>query len=73
MNVYPASVSLFLAATDDLIGLEKITYQIKGQSEKPYLGMIKGLKRRSTYEITVKAYDVLGNVSEKKVEFYTLK
>jgi hypothetical protein len=73
LGLYPATVSLFLAATDDIIGLEKITYQIKGQTEKLYTGMITGLKSRSNYEITIKAYDVLGNVSEKKIEFYTSK
>jgi hypothetical protein len=73
LDVYPSNASLFLAATDNLIGLEKITYQIKGEAEKLYIGMITGLKSRSNYEITIKAYDVLGNVSEKKIEFYTSK
>ncbi|MFT6136706.1 MAG: hypothetical protein ACJAZM_003212, partial [Cyclobacteriaceae bacterium] len=71
--VYPSNASLFLAATDNLIGLEKITYQIKGEAEKLYIGMITGLIRKSKYEMTIRAYDVLGNMSEKNVEFYTSK
>jgi hypothetical protein len=73
LNVYPASMVLFLSATDDLIGFEKIMYKINDLPERQYTGMITGLQRKSKFSVTVKTYDLLGNMGEEIIEFYTDK
>lgn len=71
--VYPSYASLFLAATDMNTGLEQIYYQINGEAEVAYTGMIRGFKKNRVYIIKIRAIDLLGNESERTINFKTDK
>jgi hypothetical protein len=73
MPVYPSYASLFLAATDMNTGLEQIFYQINGEAEVPYTGIIRGFKKNRLYTIRLRAVDLLGNQSERTINFKTDK
>ena len=73
MPSYPSYVTLFLAATDLATGLENMYYTVNGEAEQPYLGMIRGLKKNRQYIIRIRATDLLGNESEKTINFKTEK
>jgi hypothetical protein len=66
-TIYPSNVQLYVAATDEAAGGEKIVYSInKGtpKSTNPITGLTPG-----NYEVTVTAYDVLGNSSNETINF----
>ncbi|MDD2565159.1 MAG: hypothetical protein PHU27_13180, partial [Salinivirgaceae bacterium] len=69
MDVYPNHVTLFLSATDNKAGLEKITYQLNGSSASPYAKPLTNFAKGSDVKIDITATDKLGNKSEKTIEF----
>lgn len=71
IDVYPGNVILFLSATDDYVGIEKIIYSINNQPEVLYNGLIQGFTTGKEYSVKVKAIDKLGNKSIKVFEFST--
>jgi hypothetical protein len=73
MPVYPSYVTLFLAASDEQVGLSDLRYKINEGKEMPYSGFIQGFKPKQTYSITVFSTDMLGNKSEKTFKFKTDK
>ncbi|HEY4785651.1 MAG TPA: hypothetical protein VIH57_06365, partial [Bacteroidales bacterium] len=65
--IYPSNVILYLAATDNASGGERLEYQINGgavQTMLPIKGLLPG-----NYEIEIKAYDALKNKSTEIVRF----
>lgn len=72
-ELYPSYSIIYLAATDDYIGNDYITYSINGGVETPYKGGIKGFEKDKEYIITVKAVDKLGNKSIEEISFKTDK
>lgn len=67
LTIYPANVQLYVAATDQESGGEKVEYTINGgaiKSVNPIKDFLPG-----NYEVIIKAYDVLGNVSTETVKF----
>ena len=59
---------LYIAATDNASGGEKIEYKINGKSVPAGLIPIKGLAP-GNYEIEVTANDVLKNSSKETIKF----
>lgn len=70
-NIYPSSITLFVSATDKGAGFSKMQYSINNSKLLSFNGMISGLLKNTTYSITVKSFDKLGNMSEKTIEFIT--
>lgn len=68
--IYPWHVALFLSATD-ATGFEKITYSLNQNSEQKYSGYIQGLQKNEEYNLRVKAFDKIGNISEDVINFKT--
>lgn len=70
--VYPKHALLYLAATDAMVGTDKIYYSVDGAAEKLYLGPIKtslpGLRT-----VKVRAVDKLGNVVENELIEYVVQ
>ena len=69
LNIYPSYTRLYLAATDQETGVEKMYYAINGGPKKLYNGIIQGFKKGKKYTIDVYAYDNLRNESQKTIEF----
>lgn len=71
LEIYPFYVTLFLSATDDKVGYEKMYYSINGGAEKLYSAPIQEFKKGTIYSVKVRAVDKLGNVREKVISFVT--
>ncbi len=72
LDVYPSHVLLFLSATDEKVGLNKIFYTINNGREKLYNAYIDGFKKNTTYTIKVRVIDKLGNESTHEIKFVTI-
>lgn len=68
VDVYPPRTSLFITATDQLVGYSKILYSLNKAPEVESKGIIKNMKE-GNYDITVRALDKLGNESTKNLKF----
>lgn len=66
-TIYPSNVQLYIAATDEHAGGERIEYTINGGAVRS-VNPIKGLTA-GNYKIDVTAYDVLGNASTQTITF----
>ena len=71
--VLPAHAMLFLSATDTLVGLEQVSYELNGDHQQSYQGAIKGFEPGTSYQIHVTATDKLGNTREQMIRFYVEK
>lgn len=69
--VYPPYVTVFLAATDDIVGNDRIYYRINGGTETLYSTPITKLKKGSDYTIDIRAIDMVGNEVSKTITFKT--
>lgn len=66
-TIYPSNVMLYIAATDNASGVERIEYKINGkpvQSVIPVKGFVPG-----NYDIEISAFDVLKNKTTQTVRF----
>ena len=70
-NIYPSYVTVYLAATDNLTGNDRIYYRINGGKESLYTRPISNLKKDEKYTLEVRAIDKVGNESQKTVIFRT--
>lgn len=71
LDVYARHMVLFLAATDELVGYNRIFYSINDGTYKMYGAPVKGFRAGQLYKIRVKASDRLGNVFEQTIKFFT--
>ncbi|MDH3651319.1 MAG: hypothetical protein OEQ53_16650 [Saprospiraceae bacterium] len=71
LPLYPPYVTVFLAATDDIVGNDRIYFTINGNTEKLYTKPIGQLKKNTAYMVSIRAIDKVGNESSKVVEFKT--
>jgi uncharacterized membrane protein len=69
--VYPAYASLYLAATDWMVGGQYIKYAINDGKEQIYNGIIFGFEKGKTYTIKIVSIDKLGNSASKEIRFKT--
>ncbi len=67
-EVYPKGTKVFIASTDDKIGVRSIKYQINNSSEKLYSNYLT-FNTSGNYSVTVKSYDNLGNEGIKVFNF----
>lgn len=67
--VFAKGVKLFLAATDNIAGVDKITYSVNGAKELVYTSTVDWLKPKTEYAIIIKASDTLGNLTESTIRF----
>lgn len=65
--IYPSNTKLYIAATDNLSGGEKLEYRING-AEKRNIIPIENFKP-GNYEVEIFASDVLGNQSNRTIKF----
>jgi hypothetical protein len=68
VEVYPSHTVLFLSATDNVVGFQKMSYSLNGSSEKSCSGMLRDLPV-GKHEMHIKATDKLGNSTEKSIRF----
>jgi hypothetical protein len=73
LNVYSSDVNLYLAATDDKVGLATIYYSINDGTFAEFVSKVKAFKKNTKYKLTIKAVDLLGNETLTEVEFFTGK
>ncbi len=66
--VYPAHTILFVTANDVVVGLQRITYCLNNAPVKESTGMFTHLPKGKN-QMTITAYDKLGNTSEKTITF----
>ena len=71
LDVYPPYLTVFLAATDDVVGNDKIYYAINDGSERLFTKPISGLRKNSEYKIDIRAVDKVGNESSRTINFKT--
>lgn len=71
LPVIPAYAGLYLSASDRHTGIKEMYYQLGEQKEKPYAGEISGFKAGTTYTLTVRAVDKLGNTEVHTQQFMT--
>lgn len=71
LSVYPPYVVLFLAATDEIVGNDKIFYRVNDGPELTYSSPIGNLVPDTRYNIQVRAVDKVGNESTRLISFYT--
>ncbi len=70
VDVYPKHTILYLAATDNIIGTQRIAYSLNGSPVRTYKGHVAGFKRKQMNKIKVFAVDKLKNKSEKEIMFW---
>ena len=75
-NVYPNYVRMFVGATDDHVGTEKVFYSIDGAPLREYssprtldISELSKFETQKEYKVKVVCEDKLGNRSEKIFEF----
>ncbi len=67
--VFGKGLKIYLAATDNISGIERLSYSLNGAGEIPYNSPIGELKPNTTYTLLIKSADVLENTSEQGVRF----
>ncbi len=67
--IFSKGLKVYLAATDDISGVEKLNYSLNGSADNQYSTPIDWLKPNTTYTLIIKSFDVLGNTSEQTVKF----
>ncbi|MFY0672835.1 MAG: hypothetical protein JXQ87_05500 [Bacteroidia bacterium] len=80
LKVYPNYTRLYLGATDRHVGTERILYSINGSAFSDYsspqtldISELNRFQQKKKYEVVVRAFDKLGNMTEEKIEFYVGK
>jgi hypothetical protein len=67
--IYPEQSMLFLSATDNGVGLDKIFYSIDNEPERLYYNYFQGFRKGKSYNLKIRAIDKLGNQSVKEINF----
>lgn len=67
--IFSKTVKLYLAATDNLSGVDKLFYNLNSNGDIQYSSAIQGFKASTTHTLQIKTIDVLGNQSEQVVRF----
>ncbi len=68
LNVYPVHTTIFISATDMVVGYAHMTYSINGSTPREYGGVIKGFSQGEN-SLLIVAYDQLGNTTEEEIKF----
>ena len=80
LNIYPNYTRLYLGATDEKVGTDKILYSIGNGKLVPYssgssldISELNTFLKNKLYELNIQALDKLGNKSEKTIKFFVGK
>jgi hypothetical protein len=68
-DVYPRHCVIFVSATDNITGFDRMYYSFNGLPEKMFTGYISTIPVNENNTLTIKAFDKLGNVSVKTFQF----
>jgi len=71
VNVYPKHISIFLAATDEQVGYDRIYYKLNNNPEQLYTLPISGLPSGKLHILKIRAVDKLGNTTTEEMQFQT--
>jgi hypothetical protein len=71
VDTYPSYVTLFLRALDQATTVSSILVSVNGGEEFAYTMPIQGFEKSQTYNVKVRAIDVLGNESSILFTFKT--
>jgi hypothetical protein len=71
INAYPRHVAVFLAATDEQVGYDKIYYKLNNNPEQLYTSPITGFPSGKLNMLKIRALDKLGNVTIEEMQFQT--
>lgn len=69
LAVYPKHLTIFLGATDNMVGTDKIFYSINGGTEQLYQTPLNNFPVGKPVKLRIKAVDKLGNVATTEEEF----
>jgi hypothetical protein len=69
LPIYPSHLAVYLAATDNMVGTEKIFYSINGGAEQLYQTPISNFPTSKITTLKVRAVDKLGNSSTQSTQF----
>ncbi len=67
--VYSNGVLVYLAATDDIVGIDRIMVSVNDSREKAYTQPLSGFKANQTHTLKLRAIDRLGNEKEITIKF----
>lgn len=70
LDAYPSYVNIFLAASDNTVGADKIMYQINGNTPQRYVSPITGFAKGKANTLSIVAFDKLGNQSKTEIVFF---
>jgi hypothetical protein len=70
LNVYSPNVQLYIAATDDKVGVDRITVSVNEGRERGYSQPLSDFKPNRLNTVTLKAMDRLGNESSQTITFW---
>ena len=80
LNIYPNYTRLYLGATDEKVGTDKILYSIGNGKLVSYssgssldISELNTFLKNKLYELNIQAIDKLGNKSEKTIKFFVGK
>jgi hypothetical protein len=66
-EIFPSFAALFIAATDQITGYERMTYSLNGSKEKLFTGFLNNFNKNN--QLTIKAFDKLGNITVYSMQF----
>ncbi|MCV6628660.1 MAG: hypothetical protein OIF50_02250 [Flavobacteriaceae bacterium] len=69
IEIHSEHSKLYLAATDGVVGTDKLFYSINGGKEKEYTKAIVGFEKGKTHNVDIRAVDYLGNSNYKQITF----
>ena len=69
LDIYPSTLTVFLGATDAIVGTDRLFYTINEQGRKVYSAPIGGFKPGMKCRIKVEALDILGNITVQEFDF----
>ena len=68
--VYSKGVVVYLAASDDNVGVDRIMVSVNGLSEKAYSQPLSGFKTNQKHTLKLRCIDKLGNEKEATINFW---
>jgi len=72
-DIFPPFVEVFVAPTDNLVGIKQILYSVNGQPDKEYLRKIEGFAKGQKNTVKITVIDKLNNQAQTTLEFYILE
>lgn len=71
LKSYPYFVTLFLAASDNTVGADRIYYQLNGGKEVLYTAPLSGFSKNAVNVLNIRVLDKLNNEQIEQIMFYT--